>query len=140
MRRAFLWLKAVVVTTAVVICLAFVYALYSSPAFSKGERYEFYAGTSSDEIVCSRSPFGKLAYPKAKGECAYYTGDRVEELQNEFGAKVLFIEEAAGTINYYCYSPVFENEVALNGYTVNLHIAYNGRSTAAGTPIIFGGY
>ncbi len=140
MHRALLFLKAVAVTAAAIICLVFLYALYSSPVFGSGERYEFYKGTSSDEIFCSRTPLGKLTCPNVKGECAFYAGDRVEEIRSEFEAEILFIEESAGTVNYYCYSPALENGVLLNGYTVNLHIAYSGERTAAGTPIIFGGY
>lgn len=69
-----------------------------------------------------------------------YTGDRAEELISRFRAKILFTEEAAGVVNYYCYSPLLKNTVLIGGKTVNLHIACSGSETAAGTPVIFGGF
>ena len=140
MKRVLQTIKAFIASTVVLFCALFAYALFHAPVFEKGERYEFYTGTSSGEIVLASSPFQKLLLPNVKGESVRYQGDRVEELLFRFDAEVLFIEEAAGIINYYCYSPALENAIELNGKRVNLHIALSGERTAAGTPVIFGGF
>ena len=140
MRRFLFTIKAFVTAVVVLGCLVVVYALAKSPVFERGERYEFYTGTSSDQIVLARSPLEKLTLSNIKGESVRYEGDRAQELISRFQAKILFIEEAAGVVNYYCYSPFLEGAVELRGERVNLHIATSGERTAAGTPIIFGGF
>lgn len=140
MRGAFLTIKAFFVTVIAICCVLFVHALTSFSVFEQGERHEFYKGTSSDEIVLSRTPYKKLLLSNVKGESVRYTGDRAEELITRFGAEILFTEEAAGVVNYYCYSPSLESAVLIGDKTVNLHIACNGEETAAGTPVIFGGF
>ena len=104
MRGAFMTIKAFIVTAVVIFCVLFVYALTSVSVFPDGERYEYYTGTSSEEIIVSRSPYKKLFLSDIKGESVRYTGDRAEELISRFRAKILFTEEAAGVVNYYCYS------------------------------------
>ena len=138
MRGAFMTIKAFIVTAVVIFCVLFVYALTSVSVFPDGERYEYYTGTSSEEIIVSRSPYKKLFLSDIKGESVRYTGDKAEELISRFRAKILFTEEAAGVVNYYCYSPLLKNTVLIGGKTVNLHIACSGSETAAGTPVIFG--
>ena len=140
MRKFLYTIKAFLSAVLVAGCLVFAYALLHSPVFQRGERYEFYTGTSSDGIISTRSPLEKLTLSGIKGESVRYEGDRAEELIALFQAKVLFVEEAAGVTNYYCYAPALEHAVALNGERVNLHIAVNGKKTAAGTPLIFGGF
>ena len=133
-------IKAVIAAALVLGCLAFTFALLHSPVFERGERHEFYTGTSSDEIVLARSPLEKLLLSNIKGESVRYEGDRAEELIARFNAEILFTEEAAGVTNYYCYSPMLKGGVVLCGALVNLHVAVSGNRTAAGTPVIFGGF
>lgn len=140
MRRIFLTVKAFAVTAVAVLCVLFIHALTLSPVFAGGERYEFYTGTSSDKIVLAHSPYEKLLLPGVRGESVRYTGNRAEELIARYRATVLFREEAAGVVNYYCFSPLLCGSVTIGEETVNLHIACNGDETAAGTPIIFGGF
>ena len=140
MRKLLFTIKAFFSAVLVAGCLLFVYALLHSPVFQKGERYEFYTGTSSDDIITATSPLEKLLLTGIKGESVRYDGDRVEELLAHFGARVLFVEEAAGVTNYYCYAPALGNAIVLNGQRVNLHIARSSAKTAAGTPVIFGGF
>ena len=140
MRKFLFTIKAGFIVVLTLVALFFVYALKHAPVFEKGERYEFYTGTSSEDIVLASSPFEKLFLTGIKGESVRYQGDRVEALLARFHAAVLFTEEAAGVTNYYCYSPVLQGCVRLNGERVNLHIAVSGNNTAAGTPVIFGGF
>lgn len=140
MRGVFLTIKAFVVTAVAILCVIFIYALSKSSVFSRGERYEFYRGTSSEEIVLSRSPYEKLFLSGVRGEGVQYTGDRAEEIISRFDAEILFTEEVAGVVNYYCYSPFLKTSLLIGDKTVNLHVACNGENTAAGTPIIFGGH
>lgn len=140
MRRTYFTIRAFFLTAVAIACALFCYALAHSPVFERGERYEFYKGTSSEEALLSRAPHDKLLLQGVRGESVRYTGDRAEELIEKFHAEVLFTEEAAGVLNYYCYSPVLQNSVLIGEKRVNLHIACNGERTAAGTPVIFGGF
>lgn len=122
------------------LCGAFCYALARMPAFG-GTGYEFSCGASSSaRIVRTDAPvLYKLTHPVA-GESARFTGDVSEELLLAYRARVLFCEEADGVCSYYCYSPLLGEGILLNGVRVNLHIAAGKGQTAAGTPVIFGGW
>lgn len=123
-------------------CALFLYLLYRSPAFAEGESYTFYLGESSSaRAVPSRSPvLDKLILGGVKGESVVYDGERYEELRSRYRATLLFREDLDGVTNYYLYSPLLGDPLLLNGCSVNLHIAVRGGKTAAGTPVIFGGY
>ena len=130
----------VVLIAAVFACTGFAYALTRSPVFA-GENYEFSAGASSSaEIVHTDNPALYKLFHAVAGESARYKGDVSEELLARFQARILFIENVCGIVNYYCYSPVLSGGVALGGEVVNLHIAVGECMTAAGTPVIFGGF
>ncbi len=132
-------IKGIAIIGACIACGAFAYALTRSPVFD-GEGYELYTGTSSAGVIVTDAPAAvKLTLPVA-GESARWEGDRAAELLERFDAKVLFCEEVCGTRNYYCSSPLLGEGVLLRGVRVNLHIAVSGSRTAAGTPIIFGGF
>lgn len=77
---------------------------------------------------------------EVRGESAVFQGDRAEELLRAYRARVLFTEEAAGAVSYYCYSPYLGEGIFLDGECVNLHIAAGRGQTAAGTPLLFGGF
>ena len=131
----------------VLLPIAFVLAVCVArhlPAFGQAESYRFYLGASSSATsFSSDSPLkDKLTAAGIAGESAEYEGNRIAELKELFRARLLFQEEACGVVNYYLYSPLLGACVYLNGYAVNLHIAVkeDGTRTAAGTPIIFGGY
>lgn len=123
-------------------CAVGAYALFHTPVFRGADRYFFSAeASSSSACVSSDDPvFGKLLLGRVAGESAAYTGNRYLQLKEEFGATLLFCERACGVSNYYLYSPKLKHAVYLNGHAVNLHIAVRGDTTAAGTPLIFGGF
>ncbi len=132
-------IKGIAIIGACIACGAFAYALTRSPVFD-GEGYELYTGTSSAGVIVTDAPAAvKLTLPVA-GESARWEGDRAAELLERFDARVLFCEEVCGTRNYYCSSPLLGEGVLLRGVRVNLHIAVSGSRTAAGTPVIFGGF
>lgn len=132
-------IKGIAIIGVCIACGAFAYALTRSPVFD-GKDYELYTGTSSDEIIVTDTPaIDKFVTPVA-GESARWEGDRAAELLERFDARVLFCEEVCGTRNYYCSSPLLGEGVLLRGVRVNLHIAVSGSRTAAGTPVIFGGF
>lgn len=132
-------IKGIAIIGACIACGAFAYALTRSPVFD-GEGYELYTGTSSAGVIVTDAPAAvKLTLPVA-GESARWEGDRAAELLERFDARVLFCEEVCGTRNYYCSSPLLGEGVLLRGVRVNLHIAASGSRTAAGTPVIFGGF
>lgn len=145
MRRMCRVCKAVAVIVSCALCAAFGCALLRAPVFEGGERYEFYLGASSSQtIVPSQTPArDKLllsGLSGVAGESARYEGDCAAEIAARFGAKLQFTEEACGVVNYYMYAPALGGGVRLNGKTVNLHIAVGNGQTAAGTPLIFGGF
>ncbi len=136
--------RTVKLAAILIFCLAAavsLHALRSAPVFAGGTRYELYLGTSSGEIVKTDSPaLVKLFRPDVKGESARYAGDCYGRLKEQFHAKLLFCEEAAGVVNYYLYTPDLGHGVAIAGQVVNLHIAVGPSETAVGTPLIFGGF
>ena len=140
--RFFSRLFALLIPVCALLCGAAGYFLCALPVFSGGEGYEFYLGDSSSaEILLSSDPvLDKLTHPAARGECVHYRGDRYEELKAAFCAELVFTEEADGVISYYLRSPRLGACIRLKEGDVNLHIAVRGDETAAGTPIIFGGF
>lgn len=125
----------------VVLCAAFCYLLLRAPVFEKGESYTFYLGRSSSALMKETDrPALQKIFLDVKGESAVFEGDRLEELEEKFHARLLFTEEAAGIKNYYFFSPDLGAGVKIGNDTVNLHIALGRGRTAAGTPLIFGGF
>ena len=142
MRKTMCKLSAIGGVVLAFLCVLIVFALFFSPVFERGESYEFYMGANSSSLtVRSKNPaLDKLLLPSVAGESVRYRGDRKDALLKKFRAEVLFEEEVDGVVNYYCHSPLLKKGVLLNGYTVNLHIALSKEQTAAGTPLIFGGF
>lgn len=141
MRMVLRGMRAIFITIIALACAAGAILLLHAPVFEEGKRYELYLAPSSSALMLeSGDPaLDKLLY-SVKGESVSYDGDKKMQLMTRFRAKVLFTEEAAGVTNYYCYSPLLKESVALRGQRVNLHIAVSEQETAAGTPIIFGGF
>lgn len=142
MRKIMPILKAVCILFGVLAACGFLLLVVFSPRFERGEGYELYRGTSSSSpIVQTASPFlDKLRMGGAAGESVRYEGDRAEELAASFRARLVFSEEQGGVKNYYLFSPFLGEGVELCGKRVNLHIAVRENRTAAGTPLIFGGF
>lgn len=124
---------------------ACVWVLHFS-AFPEGDGnvWYLYSASSQAEIKEALSP-GDLF--RTTGESAVFfpdAGESAEELAkrlcDRYGAKILFSEEAGGTVSHYCYSPKLREGILLCGKKVNLHIAVRADSVALGTPVIFGGY
>lgn len=139
--RFFRALKAAAIVLCVLACGVAAMLLWALPVFEQGEGYELYAGASSSApVVPTSTPALEKLLAHYEGESVRYQGDRYEELSRAFQAKLLFTEELGGVRNYYMYSPFLQNGVQIHGYTVNLHIAVREGTTAAGTPLIFGGY
>ena len=136
-------------SAAVIACLLTgicVFLMHAS-AFAGGKNtYYLYSASSQAEIKESLKP---AEFADLKGESAVYVFENgaegtdetfVERILDEYRAEICFVEEAAGTLCYYCHSPRLKNGVMLEGQKINLHIAVRAESIALGTPIIFGGY
>ena len=63
-----------------------------------------------------------------------------QEILKKYQAEVRFIEEVSGVTSYYCYTPLWQDEIYLEGEWINLHIAVTSTRCSVGTPIIFGGF
>lgn len=141
MRKIWQAAKAIVTLALVCLCAFFALCLCCSPVFEKGEAYELsYGASSSAKTKRTDMPLFEKLTGAVAGESVRYAGDRYETLKEKFGATLLFTEEACGVVNYYLYSPALGAGVELCGRTVNLHIAVSAEQTAAGTPLIFGGF
>lgn len=133
--------KAFVVFCLAVACALCALVLLHAPVFERGEGYEIYYGASSSALVkTTSSPALDKALGGVRGESVRYDGDRREEIEARYRAKLLFTEEVCGVTNYYYHSPLLGEGVEVNGATVNLHVAVSASRTAAGTPLIFGGF
>lgn len=140
MKKIVCRLRCAAVLAASFLCAAAAYALTRFPVFG-GDKYEFSrSGSSSASIERAENAFFYKLFTPVAGESARWAGDVHGELLDSFRAEVLFTEEACGVVNYYCRSPYLGAGIALNGVRVNLHIAVGCAETAAGTPVIFGGY
>lgn len=141
MRNLFLGLKAIFIVLLTVACGAAAAVLFRAPVFQGGKNYELYLSPSSSSLtVLTENPaLDKLFFP-VRGESVRYDGNEKDALIARFHAKILFTEEAADVMNYYCSSPFLGSGVGLNGHAVNLHIAVSATQTAVGTPLIFGGF
>lgn len=132
-------LKEGAVVTISLCCLVFCYLLWRSPVFAQGEEYVFYAQAHSSAPFVYAEGWEKPLLHGVAGECTRYRGDRAEELIRLYRARLLFVEEAAGTVSYYLYSPCIAGGILLRGALVNLHIAV-GTDTTVGTPVIFSSF
>lgn len=141
MRRILKSVLGCLLVVSVVLAAAFLYFLLRAPIFEKGNTYTLYYGNSSSAPFEETSfPARKKLFTNVKGESVCYSGDKLSELSEKFRAKLLFSETVCGIENYYFFSPLLGRPCDLFGYPVNLHIAVGGGKTAAGTPLIFGGF
>ncbi len=110
----------------------------------KGERV-FYLNSQSSQGL-RKTELELRDYARITGEsvCFARGEESAEELAGEiaekYSAEILFTEEAAGVLSFYCYTPIWDNGILVNGQTVNLHIAVAEEQCAVGTPIIFDGF
>ena len=137
--------RAVKLVAVLLACLAAAGALFvlrHAPSFAGATRYTLFLGetSSAEAVLLEGDALPLLLSPEVRGESAVYQSDCAEELLRAYRARVLFIEKAAGTLSYYCYSPLLGEGLLLNGKRVNLHIAAGRGQTAAGTPLLFGGF
>ncbi len=140
MRRFFHAIRLIAVLAGAAAAVLLAVALTAQPVFAQGAYYELYLGTSSGQIVETSHPaIDKLRYPTV-GESVRYEGDRLSELCKAYRAEVVFTETAGDVVNYYLYSPMLGAGVFLKEGYINLHIALSHGQTAAGTPLIFGGF
>lgn len=142
MRKLSSLIKTIAVLVGAVVCVFSLLFLCHSPVFERGTAYELYYGANSSSLMkATKNPvLDKVFSAGVAGESVRYEGDRREEIEARYQAKLLFTEEAAGVTNYYYFSPVLGRGVTLYGHEVNLHVAISSSGTAAGTPLIFGGY
>lgn len=108
-----------------------------------GER-TFYLDTGSSQSL-RKTTLTLRDFSRVRGECVRFdfSGEEqtlVQEILQKYGATLLFCEKAGGSVSYYAYSPAFVGDVNVNGYLVNLHIAFNAAECAVGTPLIFDGF
>lgn len=142
MRKIFKTVGTFFVILCAALCAVALYAAFRSPVFGRGTAYTFYTGANSSSLaVQTQTPaLTKFLIGETAGESVRYKGDLFEELKEKFRAELLFSETVCGITNYYLYSAALGEGVLINGVCVNLHIAVNGTYTAAGTPLIFGGF
>lgn len=61
-------------------------------------------------------------------------------LLQKYCAQVVFAEQIAEGVNYYCYSPKLKYRRVLNGKIINLHVFVGQSWVSIGTPMIFGSF
>ena len=110
----------------------------------KGDRV-FYLDSNTSQGL-RKTELELRDYARITGESVCFFRDErsaeeiAREIADKYGAEILFTEEAAGVTSFYCYTSSWNNGIAVNGETVNLHIAVAEVQCAVGTPIIFGGF
>ena len=132
------WLVALILSAVVFLSIA----ILNATAFPlKGEK-EYYLYTSSSQAeIKSDVSILELSFVCGKSVRINNATDGVlEDVLIRYSARVVKVEEFAGGVSYYCYSPKLKKGIVIDGVAVNLQIAVKGESVVLGTPIIFGGY
>ena len=138
--------------TAVAICFCLGLRITNLSKFTSLEgKHTFYLESpSSQSLIKERLTFADLW--KVKGESvilpktAYEEGmyasndDLANAIAQKYHAELYCMEEVAGSISYYGYSPYFGEKIILYGISINLHIVLSSNQIALGSPIIFGGF
>ncbi|MBQ7924643.1 MAG: YwmB family TATA-box binding protein [Clostridia bacterium] len=143
----FFWrLKRTVAATLAAILAVAVFALVRVGSVSKFATYAgirtYYLDSASSQGLQKQTLSG-LEFLRVKGESVYVAdADETfaQEILREYGATVLWTETVSDVTSYYCYTPIWQDGVCINGKTVNLHIAVGETYCVIGSPIIFGGY
>ena len=126
-------------------CLALRAVNVSRLSAIAGDR-SFYLDSASSQALCKkRLSLADLA--RVKGESVTFTLDAApdpdalaRQIAEKYGAEILALEYAGGTVSYYCYTEKWTDGVCVAGRTVNLHIAVADTRVAVGSPIVFGGF
>jgi hypothetical protein len=137
------FINTVLATVLVTALLIFTQCLQIS-RFSEieGKRTFYLQSPSSQAVV--KETIAPWEIFEVEGESvSFVCVDREKTLKNilqSYGATVLFQERAGDSISYYCVTEKWPDGMEIGGVFVNLHIAFNGKNCAVGTPIIFGGF
>lgn len=130
-----------------ILCFCACAVLSLSPMFLAGidffpeeECFFYLEKSNSSAPMIGKGEEWKLFFAPCTGESVRLDGDLIDEVLSRFQASVLFIEKTDDILHYYCYAPSLGQGLVLKGYTVNLEIAGDGRSTAVGIPLLFGSY
>ena len=144
----FFWRLKSFINTVLAITLAAVLLIFTQclqiSRFSEieGKRAFYLQSPSSQAVVKERIALWEIF--EVKGESVSFVFENREEtLKNilqSYGATVLFCERAGDSVSYYCITEKWLDGMEIDGVFVNLHIAFNGKNCAVGTPIIFGGF
>lgn len=132
--------------------LVLVGALYfkaeKTPLFeAEGGTYTFYLYSSSSnaKIISVSAVEARATFEKITDVCgeslfipgkAPFAAEQIKRLK----ARLLFTENVDGIFSEYYYSNKIPRYKSINGYKVNLHVAYSASGTTIGSPIIFGSY
>ena len=110
----------------------------------EGER-TFYLDSDSSQGL-RKTELELRDYARITGESVRFArGEKSEEalaqeIAQKYRAEILFTEEAAGVVSFYCYTSLWDNAIFVNGQMVNLHVAVAEEECAVGTPVVFGGF
>lgn len=131
------WLGSLLLSVVVFLSVT----ILSATAFPLEGEKEYYLYASSSQAVI-KSDVSILDLPFVHGESVRInSADGVlEDVLIKYSARVVRVEEFAGGVSYYCYSPKLKKGIVIEGVAINLQIAVKGESVVLGTPIIFGGY
>ncbi len=135
----FLKSAGAVLLTATMLLLVWSSSLLRFPDL-QGERRFYLGSTSSQATEKDRLDIADL--PLVRGESISLVGGETlaAELMEKYGAKLLFCEETADVVSYYCYSARWTDGVVVQGQFVNLHIALSEERCVVGSPLIFGSF
>lgn len=132
------WLIAL--TVAVVLFFAVAFLNVTAFPFEGDKEYYLYDASSQARV---KQAVTAIEIPFIRGERVeldYESGEILEQILERYTASVVKVEENAGVVSYYCYSPKLKRGIVIDGAVVNLQIAVKAESMVLGTPIIFGGY
>lgn len=137
------FLKLLAVTIAAGAFIAALALLPNNLCFESGECYTFFCGDSSkncrEVTVNGNAALKRLTLTGVCGESTVYPELDIDGFLKAVGGKIVFTEELADSVNYYCKANL-PYKVTLYGEEINLHICVKSEGVKVASPIIFGGY
>jgi len=135
-KKVFCLLSALVVLSAA-------WVVNSKSDFSSyASSFEVYSLTSSSSALIEIKTKNDLllSFNRYGTSCVVDNLVTVEQIINDFNAKILFIETTENGISYYAFSENLKYRASIKGEVINLHIFDNGEFLKIGSPIIFGSF
>jgi len=134
-------LKKVAVIFFALILGCMIYLQNQKSVFSNFDgKITFYTLDSSSNATMVKSNSSLFLFSITGESIEIENSLSVQQILDEFDAKILFIEKLDGGVSYYAYSKKLKYQTTFSGEKINLHFHLSEGRTVIGTPLIFGSF